>query len=207
MLDAIWGLDTDGNKTYNAAGLKSNGFFDRLTQDCRENGFVASAQTRYNALRDTLLNREHIMELVQNQYDELVESGVYEREHEAWPDFNVDESQLIYLSDWLDDRFNYLDQEINAACGTWGVEVPEPVEGPTQIVEIYPNPAKDRINLLFAEDVEAVVSLYDMTGRLVQSFTGQNQFLVIPTKNLSKGIYTLVTFVGGNQQVNRVVVE
>jgi hypothetical protein len=82
-----------------------------------------------------------------------------------------------------------------------------PVEGPTQIVEIYPNPAKDRINLRFAEEVEAVVSLYDMTGRLVQSFTGQNQFLVIPTQNLSKGIYTLVTFVGGNQQVNRVVVE
>ncbi len=209
-LDAIWGLDTDGNKTYNAAGLKSNGFFDRLTQDCNDYGFVASAQTRYNELRDTLLNREHIMELVQNQYDELVESGVYEREHEAWPEFTVDESQLTYLSDWLDDRFNYLDGEINAACGTWGIEAPEPVEGvdgPTRIVEVFPNPAKDRINICFAEDADAVVCLYDMTGRLVQSFAGQNKFIVIPTQNLSKGIYTLVTFVGGNQQVNRVVVE
>jgi hypothetical protein len=46
-----------------------------------------------------------------------------------------------------------------------------------------------------------------MTGRLVQSFAVQNQFLVISTRNLSKGIYTLVTFVGGNQQVDRVVVE
>ena len=206
-LDAIWGLDTDGNKTYNTGGLKSNGFFDRLTQDCNDNGFVASAKARYNVLRNTFLSREHIMELVQRQYEELLESGAYDREHEAWPEYTVDESQLDYMSDWLDARFNYLDAEINAGCGTWGIEVPEPVEGPTQIVEIYPNPAKDRINLRFVEDVEAMVSLYDMTGRLVQSFTGQNQFLVIPTRNLSKGIYTLVTFVGGNQQVNRVVVE
>jgi hypothetical protein len=150
------------------------------------------------------------MELVQNQYDELVESGVYEREHEAWPEFTVDESQLTYLSDWLDDRFNYLDGEINAACGTWGIEAPEPVEGvegPTRIVEVFPNPAKDRINICFAEDADSVVCLYDMTGRLVQSFAGQNKFIVIPTQNLSKGIYTLVAFVGGNQQVNRVVVE
>jgi len=107
------------------------------------------------------------------------------------------------MRDWLDDRFSYLDGEINAGCGTWNVE--EVVETP--FVEIFPNPAKDRINLRFAEEVEAVVSLYDMTGRLVQSFAVQNQFLVISTQNLSKGIYTLVTFVGGNQQVDRVVVE
>ena len=202
-LDAIWGLDTDGNKTYNAAGLKSNGFYNRLTQDCYDNGFVALAKTRYNALRNDILTTEHIMELVQRQYDELVESGAYDREHEAWPEYTVDESQLTYMSDWLDDRFSYLDGEINAGCGTWNVE--EVVETP--FVEIFPNPAKDRINLRFAEEVEAVVSLYDMTGRLVQSFAVQNQFLVISTQNLSKGIYTLVTFVGGNQQVDRVVVE
>ena len=99
-LDAIWGLDTDGNKTYNAAGLKSNGFFDRLTQDCNDYGFVASAQTRYNELRDTLLNREHIMELVQNQYDELVESGVYEREHEAWPPLSLSKESMDRLELW-----------------------------------------------------------------------------------------------------------
>jgi hypothetical protein len=206
-LDAIWGLDTDGSMTYNTAGLKSNGFYDRLTQDCNDYGFVASAQTRYNELRDTLLNREHIMELVQNQYDELVESGAYEREHEAWPEFTVDESQLTYLSDWLDDRFSYLDGEINAACGTWGVEVPEPAEGPTRIVEVFPNPAKDRINICFAEAGEVSVRLYDMTGRLVYSNTSNTQAFVISTRGLNQGVYTLVTLAAGKQQVDRVVVE
>ena len=206
-LDAIWGLNTNGNQTHVTGGLKSNGFFDRLMNDCTDNGFVASAQTRYNALRENILTTEHIMELVQRQYDELVESGAYEREHEAWPQFTVDESQLDYLSKWLDDRFNYLDNEINAGCGTWGVEAPEPVEGPTQSVEIFPNPAKDRINVRFAEAGEAVVNMYDMTGRLVYSHASNTQAFFISTQGLSQGVYTLVVNVDGKQQVDRVVVE
>ena len=206
-LDAIWGLDTDGNPTYNTSGLMSNGFYDRLMNDCTTNGFVAMAQTRYSVLRRNILTKNHIMELVQNQYDALVESGAYDREHEAWPDFIVDESQLTYMSNWLDDRFSYLDDEINAGCGTWGIEAPEPVEGPTQVVEVFPNPAKDRINVRFAESNEAVVSLYDMTGRLVYTTNANTQCFVIPTQGLSKGIYTLVVNVAGKQQIDRVVVE
>ena len=206
-LDAIWGLDTDGNKTYNTVGLLGNGFYDRLTLDCNDNGFVASAMTRYNALRSDILTTEHIMELVQNQFDELAESGAYEREHEAWPEFSVDESQLDYLRYWLDDRFAYLDREINAGCGTWGIEAPEPVEGPTRSVEVFPNPAKDRINIRFAEAGEAIVRLYDMTGRLVYSSASNAQAFVISTQGLGRGVYALVTIAEGKQQVDRVVVE
>ena len=203
-LDAIWGLDIDGDKTYNTGGLMSNGFFDRLTQDCNDNGFVASARTRYNTLRDGLLTTEHIMELVQSQYDEMVESGAYEREHEAWPEFSVDEGQLDYMRNWLEERFSYLDREINAGCGTW--EVPELVEGPTRSVEVFPNPAKDRINIRFAEVGEASVRLYDMTGRLVYSNASNTQAFAISTQGLNQGIYTLVSIVDGKQQVDRVVV-
>jgi hypothetical protein len=119
----------------------------------------------------------------------------------------LDESQLTYLSDWLDDRFSYLDGEINAGCGTWGIEAPEPVGGADQNVEVFPNPAKDRINIRFAEVGEASVSLYDMTGRLVYSNDSNTQAFVISTRGLSQGIYTLVTHWGGKQQVDRVVVD
>lgn len=206
-LDAVWGLDTDGKPTNNANGLMSNGFYDRLIHDCTNNGFVASAQTRYNALRNTILTKEHIMQLVQNQYNALLENGAYDREHEAWPDFILDESQLTYMSNWLEARFNYLDAEINAACGTWGIESPEPVEGPNQNVEVFPNPAKDRINIHFAEACDASIRLYDMTGRLVYSNATSSNTFVIPTQGLSKGIYTLLINVGGKQEMDRVVVE
>ena len=206
-LDAIWGLDTEGNKTYNTAGLKSNGFYDRLTQDCNDYGFVASAKTRYNALRTDILTTEHIMGMVQDQYDALVECGAYEREHEAWPDFVVDESQLDYMHDWLDNRFSYLDREINAGCGTWGIDAPEPIEGPNRFVVVFPNPAKDRINIRFETADEASVRLYDMMGRLVFSDASNTQVFVISTQGLDRGIYTLVTISGGKQQVDRVLVE
>lgn len=206
-LDAVLGLDTDCKPTNNANGLMSNGFYDRLIHDCTNNGFVASTQTRYNALRNTILTKEHIMQLVQNQYNALLENGAYDREHEAWPDFTLDESQLTYMSNWLEARFNYLDAEINAACGTWGIEDPEPVVRPTQAVEVFPNPAKDRINIHFAEACDASVRLYDMTGRMVYSNSSNAQAFIIPTQGLSKGIYTLLINVGGKQEMDRVVVE
>ena len=202
-LDAIWGLDTDGNQTHVTGGLKSNGFFDRLMNDCGDNGFVASAQTRYNALRENILTTDNVMELVQRQYDELVESGAYEREHDAWPDYVVDESQLDYMHKWLDDRFNYLDNEINAGCGTWDIEE----DGETPFVAVFPNPAKDRVNIRLAEETDAGVCLYDMTGRLVFTANAATQYFVIPTQGLSQGIYTLMVNVGGKQQVERLVLE
>ena len=202
-MDAILGLDTDGSQTNNADGLMSNGFFDRLINDCSTNGYVASARTRYNSLRNSILTKNHIMQLVQNQYNALLSSGAYEREHEAWPSFTVDASQLTYLSNWLDTRFDYLDAEINASCGTWDVE--ETVEN--QFVEVYPNPAKDRINVRFAEEADAVVKLYDITGRLVYSNSGLVQSFVIPTNGMAKGLYTVITCFADQQRVDRVVVE
>ena len=202
-LDAIWGLGTDGKPTNSAEGLMGNGFYDRLMHDCGTNGFVASARTRYNTLRNSVLTKNHIMQLVQNQYEALLSSGAYDREHEAWPSFTVDESQLTYISNWLEARFAYLDTEINADCGTWDVE--ENVED--QFVEVFPNPAKDRINIRLAVAGEASVKLYDMTGRLVYSDAASAQSFAIPTQNLSKGIYTLLIIAGGQQQANRVVAE
>ena len=202
-LDAIWGLDTDGSQINDATGFMTNGFYDRLLNDCSANGFVATTQARYNALRETVLNREHIMELVQTQYNVLVENGAYEREHEAWPEFTVDESQFDYMSNWLDARFAYLDAEINSACGTWDSE--ETTE--TGRVEVFPNPAKDRVNIRFAEAGEAVVQLYDMTGRLVYSTHGNSQAFTIPTHGFRSGIYTVLIQQKENQFTKRVIIQ
>lgn len=202
-LDAIWGLDTEGSQTNDATGFMTNGFYDRLLNDCSANGFVTTAQARYNALRETVLTREHIMELVQAQYNALVESGAYEREHEAWPEFTLDESQLDYMSDWLDARFAYLDAEINSACGTWDAE--EITESGR--VEVFPNPAKDRVNIRFAEAGETVVQLYDMTGRMVYSTHGTSQALTIPTHGFRSGIYTVLIQQKDNQFTERIIIN
>ena len=202
-LDAIWGLDTDGMQTNDATGFMTNGFYDRLLNDCSDNGFVAMTQTRYNALRDSILTREHIMELVRKQYEALLADGAYDREHETWPDFIVDESQLDYMSDWLDARFAYLDAEINSVCGTWNNnEITETIG-----VEVFPNPAKDRVNIRFAEAGEAHISLYDMTGRLVYSTRSNSQAITIPTNGFQRGIYAVLIQQKENHFIQRVIIQ
>ena len=202
-LDAIWGLGTDGQQTDDASGLLTNGFYDRLMDDCSGNGFAAKAKTRYNALRATVLTREHIMAMVREQYEALVECGAYDREHEAWPEFTVDESQLDYMSDWLDARFAYLDREINSACGTWAAD--EAVETPS--VEVFPNPANDRINIRFAEPGESIIRIYDMTGRLVYSTTYTAQALTIPTSGFRSGIYSVLVQSKDHQFTSRIILK
>ena len=201
-LDAIWGLDLDGQQTVDAKGILSNGFFDRLMDDCSENGFANKTRNRYNALRETVLNREHIMELVRNQYQALVECGAYDHEHEAWPEYTVDESLLDAMSDWLDARFAYLDVELNAACGTWDIEEVE-----QEFAEVFPNPTQDRVNIRFAEPTDACIRMYDMTGRLVYASNTVDQAVTFSVKGLGGGIYVIVTTANGIQQVNRLFVK
>ena len=202
-LDAVWGLDTDGQQTGDASGLMTNGFFDRLFDDCNDTGFVAKAQARYETLRSTVLTREHIMELVQAQYDALVANGAYEREHEAWPEFTVDPSQLDYMSDWLDARFAYLDEQINSACGTWNSDE----TGASSWVEVFPNPAKDRINIRFSAEGEAFVQIFDMMGRLVYAVNSGDQALTIPVQHFSNGIYSMTVFQNGTLFTDRIIIN
>ena len=215
-LDAVWGLDTEGHRTWEAEGLMSNGFYDRLTSDCYAGGFVEAAQLCYTALRQDLLTTDHIMALVQKEYDYLQATGAYEREHEAWPDFTVDPTQLDYLRWWLDARFAYLDRELFAPCGTWSVQeiqvpepgqiqVPEPVEGPT--LSVYPNPTYTQLTLSFTAPVAALVQLYDRTGRLVRTATLNGTTLTLSVEGLPQGLYTLVAHSEGERWRSGVVVR
>ena len=204
-LDAIWGLDTDGQPTYDATGFVGNGFYDRLLDDCSENGFSNTARNRYNTLRTTVLTHEHIMEMIQNQYEELLNEGVYDREHEAWPDFVLDEHQLDYMSDWIEQRLAYLDEEINAHCGTWNTDD----FTDTQDVTVFPNPAIEQINIHLSGfgSQEVSIQLYDCTGRMVYSALVTDGTVRIPTQGLSAGIYTVLVNGDERQKVSRVVVR
>ena len=201
-LDGVFGNDGDGQPMAPVNGLYSNGFFDRLVQDCSSTGFASKAQERYNSLRDSLLTTEHIMELVRTQYEALVELGAYEIEHEVWPEFEVDATDLDYMAQWLDARFAWLDREINSACGTWAID-----EEVAPSVEVFPNPAKDCINIRFAEVGGATVQVYDMMGRMVYSTVCDAQVLTLPTRGLPGGVYAVVTNQNEKQFVNRIIIE
>ena len=201
-LDGILGNDGDGHPTGTVAGLYSNGFYDRLVQDCSSNGFAAKTRERYNSLRDSILTTEHIMEMVRSQYQELLDCGAYGIEHEVWPEFEVNDAELESIATWLDARFAWLDTEINSTCGTWATD-----EEVAPRVEVFPNPAKDRLTLRFAEAGEAVVRIYDMTGRLVLSTTIATQAVTLPVGGWRSGLYTVLVQQQGIQSTARIIIK
>lgn len=202
-LDAILGNDNEGVHTETTDGLFSNGFYDRLVQDCSSNGFADKAQERYNELRESILTKEHIMEMIQAQYEELVELGAYDIEHEVWPEFEVDASEIDYIAQWLDARFAWLDTEINSTCGTWSEDEMVEASG----VEVFPNPAKDCVNIRLAEAGDATVQVYDVMGRMVYSAVCDAQVLVFSTQGFSSGVYAVVTRQNDKQFINRILIE
>ena len=204
-LDAVLGNDNEGHHAGAVEGLHSNGFYDRLVQDCSSNGFAAKAQARYNSLRDSILTTDHIMEMIRSQYDALVDCGAYDIEHEVWPEFEVDASELDYIAEWLEARLNWLDVEINSVCGTWSEDETADDNG----VEVFPNPTKDWLFVRFAEPVseEVCIRMYDMTGRLVYSSTSLDQVLSISTEAFSNGIYTLLIQCQGTQINERIIIQ
>ena len=202
-LDAVLGNDNNGQHSAGADGLRSNGFFDRLVQDCSANGFATKTRARYNSLRETVLTKDHIMEMIQAQYQALVDCGAYDIEHEVWPEFTVDASELDYIADWLEARLSWLDAEINSTCGTWNNDEVVAASG----VEVFPNPAKDQVTISFAEAGDAFIRIYDMTGRLIYSVTTAEQSFSIPTTDLSNGIYTILVQYQGELFNERIIIQ
>jgi PKD repeat protein len=65
---------------------------------------------------------------------------------------------------------------------------------PSHIV-LFPNPAKEQVTVRYNElPTDAVVELYDLTGRTIAAYTVNNQKgdLVVPTSSYPKGIYLVV---------------
>lgn len=202
-MDAIIGLDVDGQQNNSVTGLRSNGFFDRLDDDCFGNGFVERLQARYNGLRNGFLTTEHFMNAFRVQYEALVSAGAYVREQEAWPSFSADESELDYMEAWIESRLQYLDEELNVDCGTWETQELSESMG----VEVFPNPAKAHVTLRFSQIFDVSLAVYDMTGREVMSRSAVSQVFAVPTTQLRPGVYAFVIHADGRQWVERVVIE
>ena len=73
-------------------------------------------------------------------------------------------------------------------------------------VNIYPNPAQDVINIVVEGQLDIMVSLFDLEGKLVQSATNSNRLNV---SQLPGGTYILeVTDLKTNQSViERIIVD
>ncbi len=70
-------------------------------------------------------------------------------------------------------------------------------------VNLYPNPANNQINLAVSGVYQAnLVEVYDITGKLVSTYSMHNNFLNINTQSYNSGIYIYKMFDNTGAQLN-----
>lgn len=76
-------------------------------------------------------------------------------------------------------------------------------------ISLYPNPANlgQEIKVEFSEVLNYNAEIYDITGRLVMSFNGNDNHIQISTANLTKGNYILRIVEGEQVGVKRFIVK
>ncbi|MCD6200739.1 MAG: CotH kinase family protein [Bacteroidales bacterium] len=199
-LDGTYGIIWNGTQENITNDILTNGFYDRLL---KYNSFRNRLKIRWNELRENLITHDNIMGILNTQFEYLKSNGVYKRELIAWPDCNfLDFDNLIYTSNWLNRRLDYLDHVFNN---------PELLIGIKQItkqnqIRIYPNPASQYLNIK-TEDITVIenVKIINSLGACVYNnnkITGS-----IDISGLSNGIYiVIIDFGNGETQIGKIMI-
>lgn len=73
----------------------------------------------------------------------------------------------------------------------------------TANVNVYPNPANTEINVAVTNQLQANrVEVYDITGKLVDTYSMHNNFLTINTQQYNSGLYFYRIYDGTGMQLN-----
>ncbi|CAM3313323.1 hypothetical protein FLLO111716_03020 [Flavobacterium longum] len=111
----------------------------------------------------------------------------------------VDDAAAAYMNNdvWLYgfyDGNGYANDEAGCALST---DQPQ-----QQQMMVTPNPASDYIIFGDGNKIPDLVTVYDMTGKIIARFDNQNQ---LDVSSLSKGIYLVRIQTGGNESVTKLV--
>ena len=193
-LDGSFGTMWRGENDRTTDDLLSNGLYDRLMHDCRPGGFKEKLESKWLALRSTVITHDSLMHLFLANHEYLVANGIYEREQMAWEGYTYKEDDLNYLSSWITDRLNYLDVKFTEDCTT---EEHNPIC--FELSYVYPNPTANllQIDTRFSEDY--TVSVINHLGQVVAQEQFDQPSTTLSLGNLNSGVYVIHV---GNEEGN-----
>ncbi|MBK9256515.1 MAG: CotH kinase family protein [Saprospiraceae bacterium] len=184
-LDGSFGTIWDGTVDTKTNGLLSNGFYNRLMNDCFNNGFRNKLRSRWQSLRSDLISHDFLLNMFVANQELLIKNGIYERESLTWPDYAVDSEGIDYISDWIKKRLDFLDVKFNETCTPVSVTDESGLINPT----IFPNPTNDLIyfDKTHFSDFNVIVS--NKLGKVVLHRKITNEDKSLSLKHLENGIY------------------
>lgn len=142
---------------------------------------------RYNDLRFTYFDKQALIKRFEDCIELFEESGAANREVKRWNGSNsiyLDfQDELEYLSEWISDRIDFLDNKYGPI--TPPVGIPELEDN---FIEVYPNPVTET---LYVRNVipNNPVRIYTETGVCIYKNTTISDVLSIDFNNLPKGRY------------------
>jgi hypothetical protein len=183
--DGSFGNYWDGTKYAKTDTILINGFYKRLLKDNSENGFMHRLKNKWQELRNDWLTVSILMASFNENYDYLLQNGVYEREELIWKDkdnYHFDSQYMEYMQDWIIERLKFLDSKFDYTTG---------------IQEIKNQQMQCPCN----------IHVYNMSGQLIKtiySLSVENKELY---NNLNRGIYLIHTQSPYLYKVQKIVIE
>ncbi|MFK7845531.1 MAG: CotH kinase family protein [Rhodothermales bacterium] len=183
----------------------------------REPGFNAKVISRWNALRQTTLHADSIMQYIDANVALLGDApsrnfqqwsilGTY-----VWPNAfvgNTYTAEIDFFKNWIRDRLDWIDENLASSVS---VSPPIPVTlGTFELSNVYPNPIENEgsISLTIGRQQTVRIEIYDLTGRLVLLpfedvvQVGTPRVITFSSAGLASGAY-LVRAVGTDAVTSR----
>lgn len=200
-LDGTFGGWWDGSNQNIYNDLLFNGLYARLWQN---DHFRELLHNRWTTLRNSIITKEHIIELFSNNFLKLKSNGIYTREEMVWNDYTFPEDQLQYHKTWIQNRIEYLDTQFGYSLGT-----PQP-DGFKNSLAIYPNPTSSYFSVNISSPLKnAEIKIIDFSGKELQKTNVENldKTTKISISGLSSGVYFVILKTKENIQTSRLVIK
>lgn len=182
QLNGSFGTRWDGTLLDITDDILSNGFIDRVIAN-NPGDYVSDVEARWAELRlNGVLQESVLMSAFANAYNLLQENNVYARESLVFPNYPFDNASYEYLTSWIQERLDFLDDYFNF--------IPESItkiDRETQF-RIYPNPARSSFRMVSNQNlIGANYRISNVQGKIVRSgkYTGES----INVGDLSRGFY------------------
>lgn len=205
-LDGSYGFDWAGNFTSGTNAVLTNGLYHRLTKDCYSDGFVEHLKIRWDFLRSDIITHFNIVSLMDKHHQRLVHNNIYQKESSRWNEYTYNSNLYAQSKQWIEKRIAFLDEYIENLCTGDPTNIPE--YDTEKMVRIYPNPARNHVNIRLLTDNTpgSIVEIYQLNGQkiLTQSFYQDTR---ISTENFAKGMYIIRILNEGFSVTERLLIQ
>jgi hypothetical protein len=182
-LDGSFGIIWNGEQDNTYNDILTNGFYNKLLIS-NNNIFNKIASDRWVELRNTILQKDSLINLISKTYSLLLTNGNYEREILKWGDESINLLNLEYTYKWLENRLAYLDDYFSLSI----LNV-ENISNSHDKYKVYPNPIVSTFRVNSSNKL-SLYSIYNINGILLMRGVLQNDKL-INIEDYSSGIYLL----------------